>query len=75
MKYSTLFTVLIIALGLSACAGPPGATGPPGVMGPTGYQGPTGRTGQSGTDTVIVPAVQPRRSDYWPNENYYYYDR
>jgi hypothetical protein len=77
MKYSTLFAVLIMALGLSACAGPPGATGPPGAMGPTGYQGPTGRTGQtgqSGVETIVVPTAYPRRSDYWPNDNYYYYN-
>lgn len=75
MKYSTLFTVLIVALGLGACAGPPGATGPPGVMGPTGYQGPTGRTGQPGVETVIVPTVRPSRSGYWNDNTYYYYDR
>ncbi|GEM_PF-6427628 len=75
MKYSTLFTVLIVALGLSACAGPPGAAGPPGVMGPTGYQGPTGRTGPTGVETVIVPTVRPSRNGYWSDDTYYYYDR
>jgi hypothetical protein len=74
MKYSTLFAVLIMALGLSACAGPPGATGPPGAMGPAGYQGPTGRTGQTGQSGVETVIVRPRRSDYWPNDNYYYYN-
>ncbi len=76
MKYSTLFVVLMVALGLSACAGPPGAAGPPGPMGVQGYQGPTGRTGQSGqpgVDTVIVPQVRPSRSSVWPDDNYYYY--
>lgn len=73
MKYSTLLVVLMVALGLSACAGPPGATGPPGAMGAQGYQGPTGRTGQAGVDTVIVPQVRPGRSSVWSDDNYYYY--
>lgn len=77
MKYSTLFVVLTMALGLGACAGPPGVMGPTGYQGPAGYQGPTGRTGQtgqSGTDTVIVPTVHSRVNDRW-DETYYYYDR
>ena len=79
MKYSTLFAVLIVALGLSACAGPPGATGPPGPMGATGYQGPTGRTGQTGetgqtgVDTVIVRPARPSNSGWWSDGDYYYY--
>ncbi|CDH46172.1 hypothetical protein [Candidatus Contendibacter odensensis] len=77
MKYSMLFAVLTLALGLSACAGPPGATGAAGATGAPGYQGPTGKTGatgqtgSTGVDTVIVPA-RPRTSS-WPNDNYYYY--
>ncbi len=79
MKYSMLFVALTLALGLSACAGPPGATGAtgatgaPGYQGPTGKTGPTGQTGSTGVDTVIVP-VRPRTSS-WPDDTYYYYDR
>lgn len=79
MKYATLFVALTLALGLSACAGPPGATGAagaPGYQGPTGKTGATGQTGQTGqtgVDTVIVP-VRPRTSS-WPDDNYYYYER
>lgn len=76
MKYSTLFVVLIVALGLSACVGPPGAMGPPGPTGATGYQGPTGRTGetgQAGGDTVIVRPARPGSSGWWSDGDYYYY--
>jgi hypothetical protein len=76
MKYSTLFVALIVALGLSACAGPPGPTGATGATGAPGYQGPTGRTGQtglSGGETVIVTPVRQNRSGSWSSDQYYYY--
>lgn len=60
MKYSVIFSAVLVALSLSACDIPTVLTptvvtvpvaGPPG---PTGATGASGLTGKTGGDTVVV---------------------
>ena len=71
MKHAAMFTVVLLALGLSACEkketvvtpGPtvavPGPAvpvpGPAGAPGPQGAPGPEGQKGKSGDTVVVVP--------------------
>lgn len=61
MKYSIVFSAVLVALALSACDRPtvvtpaavvtvpvPGPAGPTGATGATGYTGATGSTGSTG---------------------------
>jgi hypothetical protein len=69
MKYSTLFSAMLVALAVSACEKPatvvavPGPAGPTGATGATGNTGDTGATGERGKTgretVVIVPVPRP----------------